>query len=331
MFNRNDYGRNRGRGPYDRAPANQRIPCEVRDCGNFRWWTSKYCRLHSTYNKYYGHPLARGFTKKDLRPYLDEVRRMFAAHEQHEGLHEAEKKMATCLEPGIEPLTKKLRGPQGARRLLWFELSRLKHAGVTPRQALEAYCATSILTQEQPRRFPTQATVQHAFANAVYRLAPMRHTSRWRQNGKRICRPKPPGSGPILLLAQRFNECRELVRFAGNLHAVYEQRRQKDNAEKTRIFTAIDTPFSLVVSEPPKIKRKPGRPKKTVSIANDAAPAVEPIMPAVTPAARVVFVTDPGPRPHYRTSGDLALIEAWQRRHNAWQDYLKSQQQEKVS
>src|SRR5438445_9474147 len=136
MFNREDYGRNRGRGPRDRAPANQRLQCEARNCFKFRWWTSMFCRYHTRHTTAHGDPHAKGIPKRDLRPYLGEVRSMFAANEGNAALVEAEAKMRVCLDPGPEPHTKKLRGPQGARRCLWRELLRLKQADVTARQAL---------------------------------------------------------------------------------------------------------------------------------------------------------------------------------------------------
>jgi hypothetical protein len=197
----------------------------------------------------------------------------------------------------------------------------LKYAGVTPRQALEAVCATWFLVNEQPRRFPTRATVQHALANAVLRTAPMRHTSMWK-NGKKHCKTKPPGSGPILLLAARLDE---LSRFAGNLTTIREQRRHAENQAKAKVQAAIDTPFSLAVSELP--KRKRGRPKKVAPAVGERSSfdTAEPITPAVTSVKSVVFVpTDPGPRPLYRTTGDLALIEVWNRRNTLWHSHLKS-------
>jgi hypothetical protein len=52
------------------------------------------------------------------------------------------------------------------------------------------------------------------------------------------------------------------------------------------------------------------------------APAVA---PAVTSSAPVIYVpTDPGPRPQYRVSGDLPLIEVWNRRNALWQKHLDS-------
>ncbi len=43
----------------------------------------------------------------------------------------------------------------------------------------------------------------------------------------------------------------------------------------------------------------------------------------IAPSKPAVFVpSDPGPRPILRVSGDLALIEAWNRRQKLWQNYL---------
>lgn len=55
-------------------------PCKVAGCGFFAKGYSTYCENHKRNKTRHGHPLQRGITKADLKPYVKEVRRFLASN-----------------------------------------------------------------------------------------------------------------------------------------------------------------------------------------------------------------------------------------------------------
>lgn len=245
--------RSRGRGARARAVQNQTLACEARGCTKRRYWTTSHCRPHGSNVKYHGHPHARAIPKSDTAPYLQEVRRLLLDNEGNEGLRAAEETIAGYLNPGLEPVSKKLRGPAGARRLLWAELTRLRQADVSPRQALEALCACWLLIMEQPARFSNQSVVMHALANAVFRTAHLRSAPIIRKKtGKAGVKCQPPGSGALMLLAERL---RCLSPFVGKLQEAMNARRNEQNTAKAALRTPLSS--SAVSEQPSTMKLRP--------------------------------------------------------------------------
>lgn len=159
-------------------------PCKVAGCGFFAKGYSTYCETHKRNKTRHGHPLQRGITKADLKPYVKEVRRFLASNHPDKAkavlegvwgrpVKEAQQfvDMANKGRPII--------GYEMEARQSILSLSREQHAetiGVT-------LIAMGLWYEEDPRFWKYDEGFRYQTVRMLLRLNPREASYQWR-NGK---------------------------------------------------------------------------------------------------------------------------------------------------
>jgi hypothetical protein len=199
-------------------------------------------------NRHHGAPNALTITKMMWRPYLENVRALFASNQQHAALVAAENIMREILDPGPErrrPTVHTNKGLEIAKYKMHLELLRLQqetkrgrwrkgYSPVTPRLAVEVAVSVWLLSRERPDILPDDVRLTRAIANAIYRLMPLARTERWDQKRNRsILQHRPPGAWALDALGTRIRE--RLGVFVLHVERAIEERKQLENRNKSDI------------------------------------------------------------------------------------------------
>jgi len=142
---------------------NERRQCSVTNCYNKRYKISKHCRNHRNQTWRWGHPLAKGISKKEYAIEIEEVAEIVKFNLTHKGIVTGIDFFKTSMESADAGSTYIPCGNYFAR---------LHQANVKPVDLLILSAAIWLFAERNPRKVFNKAHEDHLLGNKIIRYVP---------------------------------------------------------------------------------------------------------------------------------------------------------------